>query len=84
MISLDEKPAKVQALLQRRCYTFPVYFPAGPLPVPFDSNSIPSTVILGLNGQVATRHDGMAEYDTPECKAALEQLAAATGRLVGF
>ncbi|GAB2798356.1 thiol-disulfide isomerase/thioredoxin [Hymenobacter luteus] len=76
MISLDENPAKAQAMLKRQGYTFPVYFPAGPLVPPFDSNSIPSTVILDSDGQVAARHDGMAEYDTPEFKAALDNLAA--------
>lgn len=75
MISLDQNPAKAQALIKRRGYTFPVYFPTGPLPAPFDSPSIPSTVILDPNGQVAARHDGMAEYDTPEFKEALEKLA---------
>ncbi|WP_426059777.1 TlpA family protein disulfide reductase [Hymenobacter sp. B1770] len=75
MISLDERPARAQALLKRRGYTFPVYFPAGPLPAPFNSQSIPSTVILRPDGQVAVRHDGMANYDTPEFRAALENLA---------
>ncbi|WP_426061465.1 TlpA family protein disulfide reductase [Hymenobacter sp. B1770] len=75
MISLDENPAKARALVQRRGYTFPVYFPTGPLPAPFNSSSIPSTVVLGPDGQVAARHDGMAEYDTPEFKQALEKLA---------
>ena len=79
MISLDEKPAKAQALLKRRGYTFPVYFPTGPLPAPFNSSAIPSTVILGPDGQVAARHDGMAEYDTPEFKAALENLFVPNG-----
>ncbi|WP_400191610.1 TlpA family protein disulfide reductase [Hymenobacter sp. B81] len=76
MISLDQNPAKAQALLTRQGYTFPVYFSTGPLPAPFDSNTIPSTVILGPDGQVAARHDGMADYDTPEFKAAIEKLAA--------
>ena len=75
MVSLDENPAKARALLKRRGYTFPVYFPAGPLPAPFNSSSIPSTVILAPDGQIAARHDGMAEYDTPEFKAALDKLA---------
>lgn len=79
MISLDEKPAKAQALLKRRGYTFPVYLPTGPLPAPFNSSAIPSTVILGPDGQVAARHDGMAEYDTPEFKAALENLFVPNG-----
>ncbi|UOQ51146.1 TlpA family protein disulfide reductase [Hymenobacter cellulosivorans] len=76
MISLDQNPAKAQNLIKRKGYTFPVYFPTANLPAPFDSNSIPSTVILGPDGQVAARHDGMADYDTPEFKAALEKLAA--------
>ncbi|NVO33409.1 TlpA family protein disulfide reductase [Hymenobacter sp. P5342] len=74
LISLDENPAKARAMLKRQGYTFPVYFPAGPLVPPFDSNSIPSTVILGPNGEVAARHEGMADYDTPEFEAALAQL----------
>jgi thiol-disulfide isomerase/thioredoxin len=80
MISLDENPARAQALLRRRRYTFPTYFPTGPLRAPFDSPSIPSTVILAPDGQVASRHDGMADYDTPEFKAALEQLATPATR----
>lgn len=80
MLSLDEDPGKARAFLQRQGFTFPVYFPTGPLPAAFASDAIPSTVILGPDGQVATRHDGMAEYDTPEFKAALEKLAAGAGR----
>ena len=76
MISLDENPAKAQKLLRQQGYTFPVYFPTGPLPAPFDSNSIPSTVVLGPDGTLAARHDGMADYDTPAFRAWLEGLAA--------
>ena len=80
MISLDENPAKAQKLTRQQGYTFPVYYPTGPLPAPFDSNSIPSTVVLGPDGQLAVRHDGhdgMADYDTPAFRAWLEGLAAA-------
>ncbi|SMB81280.1 Redoxin domain protein [Hymenobacter roseosalivarius DSM 11622] len=80
MVSLDEHPARAQALLRRRGYTFPVYFPAAPLPAPFDAQSIPSTVILTPDGQVADRYDGMADYNTPEFRAALEQLARPGGQ----
>jgi thiol-disulfide isomerase/thioredoxin len=75
MLSLDENPAKAQKFFAKQGYTFPLYFRTGELPAPFDSNSIPSTVILGPDGQLAARHDGMADYDTPEFKAALEALA---------
>lgn len=75
LISLDENPNKARALLKRKGYTLPVFFPAAPLPAPFDSPSIPSTVILTPAGRLADRHDGMADYDTPAFRAALEKLA---------
>ena len=75
MLSLDDDAAKARKFVKSQGYTFPVYLRTGNLPAPFDSNSIPSTVVLGPDGQVATRHDGMAEYDTPEFKLALEKLS---------
>lgn len=75
MLSLDDDAAKARKFVTSKGYTFPVYLRTGELPAPFDSNSIPSTVILGPDGQVAARHDGMAEYDTPEFLAALDNLA---------
>ncbi|WP_426489611.1 TlpA family protein disulfide reductase [Hymenobacter sp. 102] len=75
LISLDENPAKAQRLVQRRGYTMPVYFPTAALPAPFDTESIPTTVLLGPDGRVAARHEGMADYDTPAFQAALEKLA---------
>ena len=75
MLSLDDDAAKAQKFVRAQGYTFPVYLRTGDLPAPFNSNSIPSTVILGPDGQVAARHDGMADYDTPAFKAALDNLA---------
>lgn len=76
LISLDENPAKALKFVQRQGFRLPVYFPAAALPPPFDSQTIPSTIILSPDGRVAARYEGMAEYDTPEFQAALEQLAA--------
>ena len=75
LISLDENQNKARALLKRKHYTVPVFFPTGPLGVPFNTSSIPYTVILTPEGRVADRHSGMADYDTPEFKTALEKLA---------
>lgn len=75
MISLDQNPEKARRLMARKGYTFPAYFPAGALPSAFDSQSIPTTIIVGPDGKIAARHEGMADYDTPEFKAALENLA---------
>jgi thiol-disulfide isomerase/thioredoxin len=75
LISLDENQNKARALLKRKHYTMPVFFPVADLPAPFNSPSIPYTVVLTPQGRVADRHSGMADYDTPEFRAALEKLA---------
>lgn len=77
LLSLDEDPAKAQKFFRSQGYPLPLYFQGSALPAPFNSNTIPSTIILGPDGQLAGRHDGMASYDTPEFKAALEALATA-------
>ncbi len=75
LISLDANQNKARALLKRKHYTMPVFFPAAELPEPFQTSSIPYTVVLTPDGRVADRHSGMADYDTPEFKVALEKLA---------
>lgn len=48
---LDEKLAKARALLKRRGSIFMGNFSAGLLPPRFDSNSIPSTMVLAPAGR---------------------------------
>lgn len=75
MVSLDEKPDRARRVVEQAGYTFPVFFPAAPLPKIFNTKSIPTTFILGPDGKVAVRHEGMADYDTAEFRAYLRQLA---------
>ncbi|OGX84412.1 TlpA family protein disulfide reductase [Hymenobacter coccineus] len=75
MVSLDENPTRARRVVEQAGYTFPVFFPAAPLPKVFNTKSIPTTFILGPDGTVAIRHEGMADYDTAEFRAYLQQLA---------
>ena len=76
LVSFDQNPKRAQAFIRRKGYTVPVYFPAAPLPPAFDSPSIPTTILLTPDGRVAARHEGMADYDSPEFRAYLDRLAA--------
>ena len=76
ILLLDDDQAKVRKFVENRGYTFLVYRRTGDLPAPFDSNSIPSTVILGPDGQVTIRHDGMAEYG----HVGIQSFAGAVGK----
>lgn len=75
MVSLDENPARARRVVRQAGYTFPVFFLAAPLPKTFDTQSIPTTFVLTPDGTVAVRTEGMADYDTPEFRAYLQQLA---------
>jgi len=76
MLSVDQNGMeKVKKFVAKKGYTFPIYLPASNLPSTFETRSIPTTFILGKDGKVAARHDGMANYDTKEVKDYLEGLA---------
>ena len=69
MVSLDENPARARQVVRQAGYTFPVFFPAAPLPKVFNTRSIPTTFVLAPDGRVA-------DYDTAEFRAYLQRLAA--------
>ncbi|MFC5269981.1 TlpA family protein disulfide reductase [Adhaeribacter terreus] len=76
MLSVDEGGiAKVKKFIAKKDYTFPVYMPAGSVPAMFQTQTIPTTFILDKNGKIATRHDGMADYDTKKVQDYLNSLA---------
>ncbi|MEM6298393.1 MAG: TlpA disulfide reductase family protein [Bacteroidota bacterium] len=66
MISLDKSPEKAFEFMERKGYSFPVYFPIEGLPVAFESGSIPTTFVVSPEGKIVYRRDGIASYDTEE------------------
>lgn len=76
MLSVDQNGMeKVKKFIAKKGYTFPVYLPAGSIPAAFQTQSIPTTFILSRDGAIATKHSGMADYDSPKVKEFLEGLA---------
>lgn len=80
MISTDDADTDVQAFLDRKGYTFPVYRLAAPLPPPYTSNVLPTTYIIGADGTLGLVHAGMANYDKPEFRTYLRKLNDAGNR----
>lgn len=64
MISLDKEPATALQFVEKRRFTFPIYFPKYGLPVSYNSSSIPTTFILSPDGKIVSEHRGMAKYNT--------------------
>jgi thiol-disulfide isomerase/thioredoxin len=75
MLSLDKKQEAAQRVITKEHYTFPVYVNAGSMPAEFNVSSIPTTFIIDTEGRLASRVDGMAEYDSPKFRAFLQKLS---------
>jgi thiol-disulfide isomerase/thioredoxin len=75
LLSIDEgADDKVQKFIDKKGYTFPVYRPASQIPDQFQSSAIPTTFILSPEGEIMDRHEGMANYNTPEVQKYLQSL----------
>jgi thiol-disulfide isomerase/thioredoxin len=76
MLSVDENGTeKVKKFIRKKGFNFPVYLPASNLPPAFETQSIPTTFILDRTGKIATRHEGMADYDSEKVQTFLLDLA---------
>lgn len=76
MLSMDQGSVeKVQKFIDKKGFTFPVYMPVSQLPQEFSTSAIPTTIIVSPEGEIVARHEGMAEYDTPEVQQFLLNMA---------
>ena len=76
MLSVDKAGLKkVKKFIDRKGFTFPVYMPASPLPDDFYTQSIPTTFLISPEGKIVHKQLGMAEYDTPEVRKFLQDMA---------
>lgn len=64
MVSLDEDHQKARNYLERKEYTFPVYFLNGRKPGTYNSTVVPTTYVISPDGKIVTERRGMADYNT--------------------
>ena len=73
-VDADGQPARSRAFLQKEGYSLPLAFPEGPMPDALYSGTLPTTIILDKAGNVIMRHEGAADFDSPDLKALIERL----------
>ncbi|MFC3196301.1 TlpA family protein disulfide reductase [Parapedobacter deserti] len=76
MVDVDNQYEKSRQFMLDRKLSLPVHVPSGNIPGDWLGNSIPTTVILDKRGQIAARHEGMADYSRPEVVEFIQKLAA--------
>jgi len=73
-IEIDGNLKKALKFMDKNQYKLPVYTPNSPMPAEFIGSAIPTTIILDKQGQIAFKHEGMADYSHPEAQALLEEI----------
>jgi len=68
MVSLDEDHQRARDYLERKGYTFPVYFLNGRKPGTYNSTVVPTTYIISPDGEIVSERRGMANYNTSTFK----------------
>lgn len=75
MLSVDKAGIdKVRKFNVRKGYDFPVYLAQTQMPQEFSANVIPTTFIINPEGEIVSKQEGMAEYDTKEVRDFLESM----------
>ena len=75
LISIDKDEQKARDYIDKKGFEFPVYFLRSSLPKTYEVSSIPTTYILGKDGQIHIENHGMAKYNTPKIKQLLTSLS---------
>jgi len=68
MVSLDVDQSKAKKYLDKKEFTFPVYFLNGRKPGTYNSTVVPTTYVISPEGNIVTERRGMADYNTKRFK----------------
>lgn len=66
LVEIEHAKEKAHAFLKDGKLDLPIYYPESEIPEDWLGQSIPTTVILDKNGNVAAHHEGMADYSRKE------------------
>lgn len=75
MISLDSDPDNATKFIDKKGFSFPVYYPASRLPLLYDPPAIPTTFVIDQNGLIVSKTIGMANYNKKSFIKYINQLS---------
>ncbi|MBL7856450.1 MAG: TlpA family protein disulfide reductase [Cyclobacteriaceae bacterium] len=78
MLALDQPGTqeKIGKFVKEKEYNFPIFTPAGNLPKQLQVSTIPTTLVIGPDGKIASQKVGAANYDTEKFRSFLKDLAS--------
>ncbi|WP_028376762.1 TlpA family protein disulfide reductase [Leeuwenhoekiella sp. MAR_2009_132] len=74
LVSFDTDFQKARDFKAKKGYTFPIYRIANDLPDMYNTGSLPTTICIDAQSNLALTHMGMADYDTQDFRNYLNSL----------
>lgn len=74
LVEIDGERKKALKFLEDENLDLPIYYPYDRIPGQWLGNSVPTTIILDKSGNVAARHEGMADYSRKAVVQFMEDL----------
>ncbi|RXF68859.1 TlpA family protein disulfide reductase [Arcticibacter tournemirensis] len=75
MVDVDANYQRSKKFMDKHKYSLPVYTPLSDIPKDLLTGAIPTTVILDKDGKTVFRHEGAADYSTPEVIKFMQELS---------
>lgn len=66
IVEIEGESEKAKAFMKGKQLNLPVYYPNSEIPQDWLGGSIPTTLIINKNGEIATKHEGLADYSRQE------------------
>lgn len=74
LVEIEGEKEKARDFMKKGGMDLPVYYPESQIPTEWLEGAIPTTVILDKTGNIAARHEGMADYARTEVSDFITEL----------
>lgn len=66
IVEIEGESEKANTFMKGKQLNLPVYYPNSAIPKEWLGGSIPTTLIINKNGEIETKHEGLADYSRKE------------------
>ena len=66
IVEIEGESEKANKFMAGKQLNLPVYYPNSQIPKEWLGGSIPTTLIINKHGEIATKHEGLADYSRQE------------------